>query len=583
MSKPMLVTFPFALLLLDYWPLRRWPQAGGSRFAPASPGRLFVEKLPLFILTGAAAAVAFAIKRELDEVVDITLTARVANAVTSYGWYLWKTFLPIHHGLYYSHPREEWAAVPAFLSTAVLAAITLWAFLGAKTRPWFLVGWLWFLGTLIPVIGLVQVGDQARADRFVYLPHIGLFIAVVWGVATLGEHFQWKPAWMSSCACVVVLTLAILTWLQVRHWSDAVTIWEHTYKVTGGDGRSVMNLGTLLSKQDNVRELERGYAVLREYLDRKGQSAFRMKREVAGAHFLAGLIQSKLGHVSEAIRHYEASLELGSDHLDARNNLGHMLLLQGRVDDAIEQLTRALRISPDAWDVHMNLGASLMQKGEFERAAEHFTRASASNPTHASPPMQLGIATLKRGMPKKAEDHLRRALDLDPERAVAQYFLGLSLMRQGRWVEAVPPLRKAAPHDWRFRCALAYALHQSGDSAAGQEEYDRVSLSHPEWRSELSARAFKLATDTDGNQRETREALELAVQTYQATGFRDPRLLDVLAVAQAAMGDFAAAKKTAADALALSDGIPELKQQLAERLRLYQQNRPVSPGNPERP
>jgi hypothetical protein len=225
LSKPMLMTLPFVLLLLDYWPLRR----------PAAPRRLVREKVPLFALAALFAAITLIRRYENGALVSldsVSLASRTANALTAYGWYLATTFYPVRLAILYPHPYENWSLGPALAGAGALLLVTAVAAWQARRLPWLIVGWLWFVGTLVPVIGLAQGGKQAWADRFSYWPHVGLFVAVVWGLGELARRFR-VPARLAGAAAAAALgCLGAATWVQVGYWQDTLTLWEHTVAVT---------------------------------------------------------------------------------------------------------------------------------------------------------------------------------------------------------------------------------------------------------------------------------------------------------------------------------------------------------------
>jgi hypothetical protein len=237
LSKPMLLTFPFVLLLLDYWPFRR---LGGNPSEPGAAkgtplGWLILEKVPLFLLAAVIAAVTLEAQEARGSMVSLSaipFSARLANALTAYGWYLRSTFFPVRLAILYPHAREHWALLPALMGAATLLLLTLFFWWQARRRPWLIVGWLWFVGTLLPVIGFAQGGRQAWADRFSYWPHIGLFVAIVWGLGELLE--RWRiPALVPRLAGVVILGwLAMRTWDQIGFWLDTPTVWKHAVDVT---------------------------------------------------------------------------------------------------------------------------------------------------------------------------------------------------------------------------------------------------------------------------------------------------------------------------------------------------------------
>jgi hypothetical protein len=247
MAKPMLITLPFVLLLLDYWPLGRLrgstaaPQAAGGSLIPMSLGRLIVEKAPLFLLAAAIAAVTLEGRSAHGSIVSLdtlSFSARWANALTAYGWYLSSTFYPVRLAVLYPHPYQDWSLPAALLGTALLLSLSVISVWLRHRRPWLLVGWLWFIGTLLPVIGFAQGGRQAWADRFSYWPHIGLFVALIWGLAELRERWR-VPALVPRLAAAMALGWLVLrTGEQIGTWRNAGTLWEHAAGVTSNNDQA---------------------------------------------------------------------------------------------------------------------------------------------------------------------------------------------------------------------------------------------------------------------------------------------------------------------------------------------------------
>jgi hypothetical protein len=264
LAKPMLVTLPCVLLLLDYWPLRRLrigltqapvAEGEGDRFSPAGFPALLKEKLPLFALAGLSCWLTVAAQTwggAVQPLHHLPFPARVANALVAYVAYLGKTFWPTDLAVYY--PLDTVPPGQAAGAALLLAVLTLLALREARRRPYLLVGWLWFLGALVPVIGLVQVGDQARADRYTYVPHLGLFVALVWGAADLLAALRVPVAAQALLASIVLAGCAALTWAQVGHWKDTLTLWEHSLRVTGPNYRGEAGLGYTLYERGRLEE-----------------------------------------------------------------------------------------------------------------------------------------------------------------------------------------------------------------------------------------------------------------------------------------------------------------------------------------
>ncbi len=263
LSKPMLITLPFVLLLLDYWPLRRWghsakPQA--ARKQSQTPfGLLILEKLPLFLLALGIAAVTMESNERHGSLVPfsvISLSARLVNVLSAYGWYVSRTICPWGLAVLYPHPREGWSVLDALLGTATLLFITALCLWQARRQPWFIVGWLWFVGTLVPVIGLSQSGAQAWADRFSYWPHIGLFAALVWGAGELVDRFRIPALVSGTVGALVLASLTMLTWNQVGYWRDSQTLWEHALSVTENNDRAHEHLSRCYREQGRLEEAD---------------------------------------------------------------------------------------------------------------------------------------------------------------------------------------------------------------------------------------------------------------------------------------------------------------------------------------
>jgi hypothetical protein len=248
LAKPMLLTLPLLLLLLDYWPLRRRASA-----------RLLLEKLPLFALAAVIGVVTMASRDRSGAAVSLDvlpLSARLANAATAYGWYLATTFWPSSLGALYPHPYGAWSPLQALGGAGLLLSLTTLTLWQARRRPWLLVGWLWFVVTLLPVIGLAQGGAQAWADRFSYWPHLGLFVAAVWGLGEVVERLR-VPSWVCRSAGALILgSLGALTWVQVGYWRNAATLWERTLAVTKDNDRAHQYLSLAYRKQGRLAEAE---------------------------------------------------------------------------------------------------------------------------------------------------------------------------------------------------------------------------------------------------------------------------------------------------------------------------------------
>jgi protein O-mannosyl-transferase len=383
MAKPMAVTFPLVLLLVDYWPLARfdWPPR------PAALRRVGIEKVPLLAMAAAASVLTFLAQRNYGAVISLTrlpLWARAANAAIAYASYLWKAFWPTNLAVLYP-PRPPNPGV-ALAAALVLAAITAAAWRWVKRRPYLAVGWLWYLGMLVPVIGLVQVGIQAMADRYTYVPMVGLSIAIVW---TLAEYCEWRPAlrmaaWATSVAVLAVLAAA--AYGQTAYWKSSRTLFEHTLAVTRNNYIIQNNLGVIVA--------------------RDGDSAAAMAL-------------------------YRAAIATAPDYADAHANLAHELIKAGQLDQARASLERALRLNPNLAIAHGDLGLIFAAGGRYEEARREIEQSLRLSPGDAENESNLCYVLTHMGHPGEAIPHCRTALRLNPGLANAKLNLDNALAAGG--------------------------------------------------------------------------------------------------------------------------------------------------------
>ena len=345
LAKPMLVTLPFAMLLLDYWPLRRW-DATLSGLVPRVR-----EKAILFLLSAASCLVTFVAQQQSGAVWPVPIASRLTNAVVAYAKYLGKAFWPASLGVFYPHPMGAipWAMWAGAL--LLLAAVTFLAVREASRRPYLATGWLWFLGTLVPVIGLVQVGAQSMADRYAYVPLVGVYVIVAWGAEDVVRRWRVPAAAPAAAAAAVILALSFATWRQAGYWRDSAALFDHTLAVTRGNWM--------------VHTLE-GVALAREGKAGAAEYHYRAAIEIAPAFWLAhmdlGTLLHRQGRFEEAELQYREALRYNPTDPDTLNNLGYAMLETGRVDEAIGCFQEALRIRPDHQAAAQNLRAALWRR-----------------------------------------------------------------------------------------------------------------------------------------------------------------------------------------------------------------------------
>jgi len=367
MAKPMLVTLPFVMLLLDWWPLKRF---GESNVAASSFRRLVMEKLPFFLLAAVSCLLTLLAQSSIAVVAleNHPLGLRLQNAAVSCAAYLVKTVLPTNLAILYPLPKEI-ALDQAIAAALFIAVITVLVWHWRRQKPHLLVGWLWFIGTLVPVMGIVQVGGQAMADRYTYLPHIGLLIAVTFDISSWAVASSARTKAVAVTAGVVALACLAITTRQLRYWQDSETLFTHTLNVTKDNPVAHLNLGIALEHQ---------------------------------------------GRIAEARTQYEAAARLDPNRVQVQNNLANVLDMAGETGLALEHYRMALQLNPNAPLAHLNLGSALVNLGRFDEARAHYEQARRLSPTDPRPPYLLGKMLLRQGRSQEAVSQFEAALQLDP-------------------------------------------------------------------------------------------------------------------------------------------------------------------------
>jgi Flp pilus assembly protein TadD len=389
MAKPMVVTLPFALLLLDVWPLRRIA---------------IIEKIPLVAMALATSVATFIVQKQVGAVAGLSvlsLPLRIKNALIGYVSYLGATLWPTHLAAFY--PLRDIAAWEVVAALAILVAITFAAWRVRASHPYVLVGWLWYVVTVAPVIGLMQAGEQARADRFMYVPIVGLLIAVAWGGRDLLRRLRPAPAAVAAIATAVVVVSAWVARAQAMTWSDSITLWRHAAAVTERNYIAYENMAQAQRERGQLQEAEGNY---------------RTALTLAPAHSPG----------------YEAIIH---------NSLGMVLERQGRADEARQQFAEAVRLSPGFAEARTNLGNALAGSGAFADAIPQYQAAIQLKPDYTEPRVGLGAALLRTERPAEAIPHYREALRLDPKLAEARNGLGGALAMEGKNAEAMAEYEQA--------------------------------------------------------------------------------------------------------------------------------------------
>ena len=514
MSKPMLVTLPFVLLLLDYWPLNRFA-------SPSAAGRLVVEKIPFLALSVVACLMTWLMQQTTgaaNTLAMVPLSLRIENAFVSGARYLGKIFWQENLAVFYPLPGR-WPMWLVLFSAALLLVLCVGAVAFRKKYPFVLTGWFWFAGMLVPVIGLVQVGSQAMADRYVYLPQIGLYVLVVWLVAELSADFPERPVMLVGLCTVVLGALTYRASLQTSYWSNSETLWRHAVACTPDDvwAQSIS-----------------GYAIVHNNLG-------------------SALLQDR--QLDEAIVQFQAALNVDPNDAAACYNLGNALLQQGQTENAIAQYRQTLKLNPGNATARYNLGNALLQDGHLDEAIVQFQAAQKQGIADAGAFFNLGNSLLQAGRVYDAIAQYREALKIDSGNAAAHSNLGSALLRDGRVDEAVGELQEA--------------LKIEPDNATFQYNLARV--------------IWGFATSPDPSMRNGSKALELAQQANRLTGGKSPVILRVLAAANAENGNFPGAVATGQQALSLAQQGQNsaLSNALRQDMASYQAGAPVrnSPTN----
>jgi tetratricopeptide (TPR) repeat protein len=495
MSKPMVITLPFTLLLLDWWPLNRVAsadtatgQTGSVSLRPWLP--LVVEKWPLFVmsvLSGVLTVVAQSQGGAVATLEAIPASTRLANAALSLGTYAWQTVWP--SGLSVFYPLSGAVQAGATAAAVVFIVVgSIAAARSARTRRHVTFGWLWYVGTLVPVIGLVQVGMQARADRYTYVPLIGLFVAIVWECAERAGTRRVPQVAVSMVACAVVAVFGVRARAQVAYWADDVTLWGQALEVHPDNYYAHFSLGRVdlqhgrlddaMAHLARVLELAPWFAEGHDALGlayaRGGQfdaaiakhlEALRRQPGLLAARFNLGLAYEQRGDPDLAVQQYREAIRRAPRKAAFRAALAHALATQGRLDAAMEESREALRLNPDSAEARYVLGRVLASRGLPDQAIAELERALASKPAFAPAQSMLATLLLERGRVDEAIEHLRGAVRSEPYSAGARAALGSALAGHGRLDDAISEYDEAvrlAPGDAELRHALGLCLARQG-------------------------------------------------------------------------------------------------------------------------
>ncbi len=529
MSKPILVTLPFVLLLLDYWPLSRAPLSAGRREIFFVWLELVLEKWPFFLLTMAGCVVTVLTEVPVVSVAHpFSLPWRAGNVVMAYVDYITHMLYPVGLALLYPHPEKHLPVGRLCLSIMVLLGISAGAFAGRRKYPYLLMGWLWYLGMFLPVIDIMQAGEQARADRYTYLPQIGLYIMISWGAVELFRSRPYRRAALGFAAVIILIALTADAYIQTTYWKNSFTIWTRTLAYAPQSYEAHSNLGVVLAEE---------------------------------------------GDTSNAVTHFNLALESNPKDFNSINNLGKILTSQGQLDLAIQDFHRALEIEPDDFKTLNNLSIALAKQGKVNDARQDLERSLQINPRYAETYFDLGNLFTKEGDFDDADQNYAQALQINPNYAEAHCNLGLALMRQGKLDDAIQQMEQAVhlkPHYLEALNNLGGALASQGNMSEATKYYEQALLLKPDDPNILNNLGVTFARQGK---------VDTAIQCFREAALaapNDPSSYSNLGIALSSQGKNDEAIKNFQEALYLAraqNNIP-LEQFVQSRLKLYQNGSP---------
>ncbi|HWB12502.1 MAG TPA: tetratricopeptide repeat protein [Pirellulales bacterium] len=569
LAKPMLVTLPFLLLVFDWWPLRRLTAADGGGATRRPLTRLILEKLPWLVF-----ALAFSITtvlaqhgggalRDLD---DVDIRYRLSTAVAGYMFYICKAFQPT--GLTVFYPPPAYFPLDATLLRATVLLLITAATFGLRRRlPYLLFGWLWFLGTLVPVIGLVQVGAQPYADRYSYFSLIGLLTMLGGAACDLARNsFAGRAATVLLGASAVAACLGLTT-VQREVWRDGNHLWQHALTVTPDNYCAHRHMADLLVKEGRLGEA----------IEHSQAAAQLWPYQISYVHLAALLAEAE--RFDDAIEQYRNAVRCEPADAESHLVLGNLLLGRRRPAEAVAAFEDALAWRSGWSDALNGLATAQSLSGQHVLALRSFEAAVAGEPTNPLYHNNLGQQLARTGNTEGALVEFTEALRLDPRYAEALNNRGNVFAALERWPEAALAYREAIERDdkrARYRFNLAGVLHQQGDVAGARRQYRAALALDPDWPQQAAENAWNLATAPDGAVRDGATALRLARQACQALEPPPPAALEALAAAYAELGRFSDAVQVAEQASqrAHADGSAEVAADVDARLTLYREGKP---------
>jgi tetratricopeptide (TPR) repeat protein len=625
MTKPSVVTLPLVLLLLDYWPLERirWGQIG----------RLILEKIPLLVMSAVSSIMTIIAQKGGEAVVSldtIPLDTRITNVFSSYIKYIGKLIWPSELAVFYppSYPAISKTTTAVYILLFIL--ITGISIYIGRRRKYMAVGWLWFVGTLVPMIGLIQAGFQVMANRYMYLSMLGLLIIIAMGCKELiAKHPRLKT--VAAVMGVISLScLLVLTRMQVRHWQNSLTLFEYALKTTKNNvvietyyGCALLEAGQLDEAEKHLNNAMRiiptakalsnlGKVYIKQGKTNEAISCFtsllRQNETSADGHYYLALSLGMQKKYDEAIKHLARTLEIEPNYPDARNKMALALMATGRLDEAVASFNKLLQKNKNSEEIHYNLAVALGKQNKFDEAIQHLARVLVIDPNYpdARNKMALALVTIGRldeavscynallehqkdsaeihyrlavvlGMQNKYDEaikHLARVLELDPNYPDAHNKIGTLLASTGRLDEAIEHFSEALRTDTdktKQYSNLARAYQQLGKYEEAIQSWTKAAELKPNDIGIINNLAWLMATVNNTSIENAKKATEFAEHACELTGYKDPSLLDTLAAAYAASGGFEEAATTAQKAIdiAKTKGQDAMAGRIQKRLELY--------------
>ena len=493
MVKPMLVTLPFVLLLLDFWPLKRLKFGQRQEFGLEEPqvratekqhtvvSKLFIEKIPFFALSLGSVWLSISSTQHINNMIaadTVPMTLRISNALVSYVGYMGKMIWPLELAIYYPYPESIPLWQVAGAGVLLTAATVLFVFL-INRKSYLAVGWLWYLGTLVPVIGIVQGGLWPEmADRWAYVPLIGLFVMIAWGVPDALQKWQFAKPVMTVMAIGIIGSLLIVTQTQLQHWKNSKTLFEQTLKVTSDNTVAHNNLGNALLEEGKPEE------ALDHFM-----AALRIEPRHAGAQNNMGNVLMKLGRVDEATDHYLESIKIDPLKAKTHNNLAIALNEQKRIEESILHLREALQLKPNYADAYNNLGAVYRKKGKIQNAAKCYLEAIRLKPDFAEAYNNLGLLLWHEGKLKDAIYYFRKAINKNPDYKAARDNLKRAWTDRDIFNEAVAQIQAQLnrnPEDVELYLKLGDLHKEHGELNDALKQYQNALLIRPNFLAALN-------------------------------------------------------------------------------------------------